>query len=221
MPELLKQSTTAGEGPPASAANLEALLGADERLARVELRRQIGRLEHELAALFASAFPRRGIDWGVAPGGGPRVLGVGELEQVRDALATRVAQARAALDRHAEVEDGNRELLEQMIAEPEKLKWVRISNQDIGERGCRHWHSRPRFGLLGMLMGWWRVKLSSGCPLSGGRRAPASRTKIFVSGQVTKEAPAAGAGRPAAAEAASYAVGGARRERPRRPSLGG
>ena len=24
----------------------------------------------------------------------------------------------------------------------------------------------PRLGLIGMLMGWWQVKLSSGCPLA-------------------------------------------------------
>ena len=34
-------------------------------------------------------------------------------------------------------------------------------------------------GLIGMLMGWWQVKLSSGCPLAGGRglgaRGPAHR----------------------------------------------
>lgn len=165
MPELLKRSTDAGEGSPLAAASLESILGADERLARVELRRQIARLERELSSLFASAFPRTGIDWDVTPGGGPRVLGIGELEQVRDALATRAAEARAALDHVAGVESENRELLARLIAEPEKLKWVRISNQDIGEKGCRHWHSRPRFGLLGMLMGWWRVRLSSGCPL--------------------------------------------------------
>ena len=51
-----------------------------------------------------------------------------------------------------------------MIAAPQRFKWVRISNDDIGEPGCKHWHARPRFGLLGMLMGWWRVKISSGCP---------------------------------------------------------
>jgi hypothetical protein len=180
MPELLQRSTTTGEGSPPSAASLESLLVADEQLARVELRRQIARLEHELSRLFASAFPRKGIEWDVAPGGGPRVLGVGELEQVRDGLATRVAEARRALDCHAEVESENRETLERMIAEPQKLKWVRISNQDIGEKGCRHWHSRPRFGLLGMLMGWWRVRLSSGCPLSRGRRPPASRTNTPI-----------------------------------------
>jgi hypothetical protein len=51
-----------------------------------------------------------------------------------------------------------------MVAAPERFKWVRISNEDVGEPGCKHWHSRPRLGLIGMLMGWWRVKISSGCP---------------------------------------------------------
>jgi hypothetical protein len=42
---------------------------------------------------------------------------------------------------------------------------VKISRHDIGEPGCGGWHSQPRLGPLGMLMGWWRVKVSSGCPL--------------------------------------------------------
>ena len=41
---------------------------------------------------------------------------------------------------------------------------VCVSNEDVGEPGCRDWHVRPRFGLLGMLMRWWRVIVSSGCP---------------------------------------------------------
>jgi hypothetical protein len=40
-----------------------------------------------------------------------------------------------------------------------------VTNADVGEPGCRDWHVRPRFGLLGMLAGWWRVVVSSGCPL--------------------------------------------------------
>jgi hypothetical protein len=44
---------------------------------------------------------------------------------------------------------------------------VRISAEAIGEPSCKTWEVRPRVGLLGMLMGWWRVKISSGCPLSG------------------------------------------------------
>jgi hypothetical protein len=54
-----------------------------------------------------------------------------------------------------------------MLASPADHKWLRISRADVGESGCGHWHSRPRLGPLGMLMGWWRVKVSSGCPLSG------------------------------------------------------
>jgi hypothetical protein len=168
MPELLEHHDVVESG------RLEALLHGDERPARVELRRQIGRLERELGELFASAFPRGGIEYSVAPAGGPRMLGVGELEQVRDSLASRIADVRGILSDCGYVEERNREFLEQVIAEPEKYHWVRISNEDIGEPGCRHWHSRPRLGLIGMLMGWWRVKLSSGCPLAQGRAA--SRT---------------------------------------------
>jgi hypothetical protein len=165
MQELLERTPAKAAGSAADPAQLRSLLEADERLARVELRRQIGRLERELGELFTSAFPRTKIEWGVRTAGGPRLLGIGELEQVRDELASRIAEVRGVLGDRAYVETRNRELLEQMIAEPGKYKWLRISNEDIGEQGCRHWHSRPRFGPLGMLMNWWRVKLSSGCPL--------------------------------------------------------
>jgi hypothetical protein len=140
----------------------------DERLARAELRRQIGRLEAQLGAFFADAFPRLRIDTGVAAvSSEPRALGLGDLEAVRDSLATRIGAARRELQERAELETRNRELLEQMMAAPAEHKWLRISRADIGEPGCGHWHSRPRLGLLGMLMGWWRVRVSSGCPLAG------------------------------------------------------
>lgn len=161
MPDLIERGTR-GSG------ETEQVLGlyqGDEAPARAELRRQIARLEHRLGELFASAFPRKQIDWAVPSLGGPRILSVGELETVRDALAQRLADVRDLLDDVAEAEEGNRVLIERMIAEPERFKWIRVSNEDIGERGCRHWHSRPRWGIIGMLLGWWRVKLSSGCPL--------------------------------------------------------
>src|SRR3954451_23425133 len=138
----------------------------DERLARAELRRQIGRLEHQLSRLFAEGFPRVEIDTrvsAVAPA--PRALGLGDLERVRDELADRGPEARAACEGRAVAEARNRELLEQMLERPADFKWLRISRQELGLPGCGHWHSRPRYGLLGMLMGWWRVKISSGCPL--------------------------------------------------------
>jgi hypothetical protein len=148
-----------------------------ERRARGELRRQIGALERQLGELFASAFPRQGIDWSVGAVGGPRVLGMAELERVRDGLAVRLRDAQAELGRRGEVEETNRGLLESMIADPREHRWVRVSAEDIGEPSCRQWHSRPRWGILGMLMGWWRVKLSSGCPLAKGQRAPEQETQ--------------------------------------------
>ena len=50
---------------------------------------------------------------------------------------------------------------------------------DIGEPGCHDWHVRPRFGLLGMLAGWWRVVVSSGCPLQPGGW-PATRSTLIA-----------------------------------------
>jgi hypothetical protein len=157
MPDLLDRETCTA-----------LRLGGDERLARVELRRQIGRLEAQLGSLVAEAFPRLQLDVGVgAISSEPRALGLGDLEAVRDSLATRIGEARLRLQERSELETRNRELLERMLDAPAEHKWLRIARADVGEPGCGHWHSRPRLGPLGMLMGWWRVKVSSGCPLSG------------------------------------------------------
>jgi hypothetical protein len=143
-------------------------LDGDERLARTELRRQIGRLEAQLAALVSEGFPRLRLDTGVAAvSREPRALGLGDLEVVRDSLAARIGEARRRLGDKAELETRNRELLERMLADPAGHKWLQISRADLGEPGCGHWHSLPRLGPLGMLMGWWRVRVSSGCPLAG------------------------------------------------------
>jgi hypothetical protein len=159
--------------PPTPPPGLDtALYEHDERAARADLRRQIAAMEALLGRLFGSAFPRTGIEFGVAGLGGPRILSVDELERIRDSLAARLQDVKGRLHDHAYVEELNRELIEEMAADPGSHKWVRVSNEDIGEPGCRHWHSRPRWGLLGLLMGWWRVKVSSGCPLAEGRRPP-------------------------------------------------
>jgi hypothetical protein len=125
-------------GPPAPST----LPVPDERAARRTLLDQIARL------------------------GGARLLSLGELEELRDDLADRVADSRRALSDRTWVEEQNRRLIEQMLLAPERYKWVRVSHEDIGEPGCRHWHVRPRWSFIGMLMGWWRVVISSGCPLA-------------------------------------------------------
>ncbi len=170
---LLELDPNAGNDPLAAfpgRTRRESAPAEDRRSARVELRRQIARMERELGELFATTFPRRGIDWTVGAAGGPRVLGIAELERTRDTLATRLAKARAEIARRADEEQANRELVERMIADPAEYRWVQVRNEDVGEPGCKHWHSRPRWGLIGMLAGWWRVKLSSGCPLATGPR---------------------------------------------------
>ena len=174
MPELLERTehtevAASGRGapaPPHPPPGLDtALFEHDERGSREELRRQIAALEAELGRCSPRPSRARASDFGVpAPGGRPRILSVDELERVRDGLAGRLADARSALGERTRGEEGIRALIERMTAAPDDHRWVRVSNEDIGEPGCRHWHSRPRWGVLGMLLGWWRVKVSSGCP---------------------------------------------------------
>src|ERR1700753_3977256 len=139
----------------------------DEGLARAELRRQIGKLELELAGLVGEGLGRLVVPHRVEAVGPPRVLDLGELEELRDALAGRVADAHRALVERDGVEEANRELLDEMLADPAAYRWLRISRADLGLPGCGHWHSRPVLGPLGMLMGWWRGEGSSGCPRDG------------------------------------------------------
>ncbi len=176
-------------------------IDGDERLARAKLRRQIGRLEPSSALSSPTPFPaadrRRASP--PFPARSPRALGLGDLEAVRDSLADRIGVARRRLRIRAELETRNRELLERMLERPAEHKWLRISRADVGEPGCGHWHSRPRLGPLGMLMGWWRVKVSSGCPLSGRLAAVERETR-----------------RPTSAPGAVGLVSPRRAERPRR-----
>lgn len=148
----------------------EPVHGDDERAARATLREQVARLERELASLFVSAYPREGFSWTVAGRAGPRILSLGELEAMRDELDGRVRDSRADLALRAEAECENRRLIERMMLDPGRFKFVRVRREDIGERGCGQWEVRPRLGLVGMLMNWWHVKLSSGCPLAMGSR---------------------------------------------------
>ncbi len=188
--------------PPAPPPGLDTTLyQSDERSARRDLRRQIAAMEAELAQLFGAAFPRTGIEFQVGAPGGPRILSVDELEQVRDALAARLQDVKGELGDRGYVEQKHRALIEEMTDDPASHKWVRVSNQDIGEPGCRHWHSRPSWGLLGMILGWWRVKVSSGCPLPGGVAPPAIE-------------PQASSGDPASAQETAPENGGRRIAQP-------
>jgi hypothetical protein len=146
---------------------------ADERAARATLRAQIARLERQLGDAIAAAFPHvtepDTATSAAAPTPGARILDLGALERVRDDLAERVRRARLVVAGRAELEARSRALLEEMLREPARHKDVKLPVADLGRPGCGAYHVKPRLGPIGRLMGWWQIKLSSGCP----RPAPA------------------------------------------------
>ena len=151
------------------AASALVTQGIDEAAARRSLRAQVAHLERELATLAVESSPRDGIDWATGLHAGPRLLGLGELERLRDDLAKCLHEVREVHAARAEREAEQRALLERMLQDPGRYRHLRIRQADIGEPGCGVWSVRPRLGLIGMLAGWWQVKLSSGCPLAEGR----------------------------------------------------
>lgn len=158
---------------------------ADEQAARRSLREQIAKLERELAQIVADGFPH------VEPPADVRrrrgcagLLDLEQLERVRDELAGALQLARRRMAARAELERSSRELLERMRLEPGRYKLVRLPVRDLGEGGCGVWEVRPRLGLIGMLAGWWQVKLSSGCPLARGHAARRDPPRIVFSRSV-------------------------------------
>ena len=137
----------------------------DERAARAALRDQIARLEERLAGHITTAFPRSPTPPRIGGSEGARLQTLAELEERRDALDASLAQIRRDLDETGERQELARGRMEAIMLDPAAHKWERVSHDDIGDPGCRQCHARPRMGLLGMLMNWWRVVISSGCPL--------------------------------------------------------
>jgi hypothetical protein len=139
-----------------------------ERAARTSLRSQVARLERELVEQRCSSWPRAMGERPAGPpftrGAGPRILTIGELEEMRDELASTLASERRALADRLAGEAERRRLREELLLDPAANAGARVSNADVGEGGCGEVRSEPAGGLLGILMGWWRVVISSGCP---------------------------------------------------------
>jgi DNA-binding transcriptional regulator YhcF (GntR family) len=138
----------------------ESWLDAPEGAARRELRRQIGKLEAELAAYPPD--PRSGPAPLHTPE--PRIAGVAELSATRDALLAEIAAARQAAAVQSQRERRAREVRDAIVADPDAHRWEVVSAAETGEAGCTTWQVSPRMGPLGALMSWWRIKVSGGCP---------------------------------------------------------
>lgn len=157
------------EPPPNPFAHEDSALAARERTdaewrARRDLRAQIDRMERRLAERQASRFPTdrsRLIGAHATSGHAGALQTLGDLERTRDHLIA----AHAAVDaREAEVRR-NRDLLSLMQEHPRLHEGKRLTSSDLGEPGCHVYTVGPWFGPIGRLGGWWRVKISSGCPL--------------------------------------------------------
>jgi hypothetical protein len=145
--------------------------GGLEAAARAQLRTQIAALERQLSEALIACLPYADGSAAAPPapcdGSGPRLLDLAELERARDELAGRLSAVRAEQRRRADRAARARTRLEAMRLEPGRHRFERVTRLELGEGRCGVWQVRPRLGLLGMLMGWWEVKLSSGCPIAG------------------------------------------------------
>jgi DNA-binding transcriptional regulator YhcF (GntR family) len=154
------------ETPTPVSSTLPDLDRGDEAATRRELRRQIARLEEELSGYAREL--RRGDPGHPLLQAKPRVADVSELERTRDELLEQIAKVRDRQARKGRRQERARRKVEEMARRPEENKWQWVSNEETGDPGCKTWHVTPRYGPVGALMGWWRVKVSSGCPLARG-----------------------------------------------------
>jgi hypothetical protein len=51
-----------------------------------------------------------------------------------------------------------------MLNDPAQHRWEMVDSDATGDPGCKNWRVVPAWGPVGAIMGWWRVKVSSGCP---------------------------------------------------------
>ena len=134
---------------------------------RRELRVQIARIETELAA-YAWHDPRGPVPDRVAtavPVG--RVASVEELGRTRDDLIDRLTRLRGEAERRGARQQASRAHVETMVDDPASHSWEIVTSEQTGDPACKNWRVVPRWGPVGAIMGWWRVKVSSGCPLAG------------------------------------------------------
>src|SRR5919112_1230874 len=114
--------------------------GVDEWAARAALRDQIARLEQRLAGYVTSAFPHSPTPPRIGGSAGARLQSLAELEQRRDALEAAVAEIQKRADALGRQQERARRRLERIMLDPAAHRWERVSHEDIGEPGCRHYH---------------------------------------------------------------------------------
>lgn len=136
----------------------------DSRAIRSALREQIGRLEHEISSYAWNdpGSPQPGWPRGTEPVG--RLVGVEELERTRAELIDRLRRLRGEAARRGSSQQQVRAHVAKMLSDPARHRWEMVDSAATGDPGCKNWRVVPAWGPVGAIMGWWRVKVSSGCP---------------------------------------------------------
>jgi phospholipid/cholesterol/gamma-HCH transport system permease protein len=159
----------AGPARNREAAPPERAATADHIEVRRELRRQIGRLEAALAG-----HPPDLSQKDVPPSAGdatPRIADLDELERIRDAMIGRLSEVERAAEARARRTARARARRDALLRQPRQHRWQAVSSAEAGEAGCLEYRVEPRLGPLGMVLNWWRVVVSGGCPLAVPRGA--------------------------------------------------
>ncbi|HEX2359444.1 MAG TPA: GntR family transcriptional regulator [Solirubrobacterales bacterium] len=147
LARALYSGTPPGEtfaGSPAQDPGAGSPAAEQARLARASLRGQIARLEASLAPYPDAAAPERAQG---RLGPRPHLIGLGELEAIRDGLVARLERARADAGRRAE---------------SETFAAMRREGSREGKSG--DWEPGAALGPVGALMRWWRTKIYAGRP---------------------------------------------------------
>lgn len=134
-----------------------------EAIARKNLKQQIKRQEALLAQAVCSAFPEK-LQLEHSRSRGARLRSLGELEEIRDHLIEQNRSAQNQLNQLKTSQQAAKLQLQQMLQNPGAHRGIRISQKEMGEPGCGVYRVAPRLGIVGRMMGWWQVKMSSGCP---------------------------------------------------------
>ncbi len=142
--------------------------------ARRSLRAQIARLEAELAPYtehLSLSDPPPPVSAPTA-----HVADIGELEATRDTLIEQLRETRARAAKQTDRQQSARTKLDEMVKDPAAHRWDVVSDDEIGDPGCKTYQVQPAWGPIGALMNWWRVRVSGGCPLAAPLAAAPARS---------------------------------------------
>lgn len=153
-------ASAAGRSDP-TAPSRRPVPDAGAKLLRKELRQQIAWIEKEVAAY--ARHERREQPPRRVPSAVPtaRVTSVEDLERIRDELIDRLTHLRKEAERRGAREQRARRHVEEMVTDPGAHRGEVVTIAGAGQSDRTTWRVVPRYGPLGVILGWWRVEARS------------------------------------------------------------